>query len=123
MTGLGFYDGEAPDIAQSLRPSPRSKLEITDLNAADLARGRLHVQPLGRGFAWFDAGTHEALLQAGEVVRTVETRQKLKIACVEEVAWRTGDIDTEELLGHAHPFADSGYGPYLRWLCDSEGLI
>ena len=120
VTGLYFYDGTAADRAAMLRPSDRGELEISDLNAHYLAEGTLRVERMGRGYAWLDTGTHESLLQAGEFVRTLENRQKLKVACVEEVAWRMGYIDTEQMLRLAKAYEKSGYGAYLRWLVDAE---
>nr|MCE5387720.1 glucose-1-phosphate thymidylyltransferase RfbA [Acidithiobacillus sp.] len=93
VTGLYFYDGQASDIAQGLRPSPRGELEITDLNQVYLEQGALQVQTLGRGYAWLDTGTHDSLLEAGQFIATLERRQGLKVACVEEIAWRAGWID------------------------------
>src|SRR5262249_47033296 len=97
VTGLYIYDGCAPDIAASLRPSARGELEITDLNNVYLSRGLLAVERLGRGYAWFDTGTHDSLIEASEFVRTIELRQGLKIACVEEIAYRMGYIDRGQL--------------------------
>jgi glucose-1-phosphate thymidylyltransferase len=114
ITGLYFYDNAAPDIARSLKPSRRGELEITDLNNVYLAQGALTVERLGRGFAWFDTGTHDSLLEASEFVRTIELRQGLKIACVEEVAYRMGYIDAAQLLRVARELGNSGYGAYLE---------
>jgi len=116
VTGLYFYDGRAADLAASLRPSPRGELEITDLNRLYLEAGSLHVAPLGRGFAWLDTGTHNALLDAANYVRIVEERQGLKICCPEEIAWRQGFIDDAGLERIAAPLAKSGYGDYLLGL-------
>ena len=113
VTGLYFYDNAVVDIAHGLKPSARGELEITDLNNIYLRRGELQVARLGRGYAWFDTGTHEDLLEAGEYVRTVEMRQGLKIACVEEVAYHMGYIDRERLLAEARRFGKNDYGRYL----------
>jgi glucose-1-phosphate thymidylyltransferase len=113
VTGLYFYDNAVVDIARELKPSARGELEITDLNNVYLRRGQLHVARMGRGYAWFDTGTHEDLLEAGEYVRTVEMRQGLKIACVEEVAYHLGYIDRDRLLAEARRFGKNEYGRYL----------
>jgi glucose-1-phosphate thymidylyltransferase len=114
VTGIYFYDERAPALAKSLVPSPRGELEITDLNRAYLKLGDLHVERLGRGTAWLDTGTHNSLLDAGVFVRIIEERQDLKVACVEEIAWRAGFISTEQVLKLAEPLAKGGYGEYLR---------
>jgi len=116
VTGLYFYDNSVVEIARGLKPSPRGELEITDLNNRYLLAGTLRVERLGRGYAWFDTGTHEDLLEAGEFVRTVEMRQGLKIACVEEVAYHMGYIDGDRLLAAARRFGKNDYGRYLESL-------
>jgi glucose-1-phosphate thymidylyltransferase len=113
VTGLYFYDNDVLDIAASIQPSRRGEYEITDVNNAYLRRGRLEVELFGRGFAWLDTGTHASLLEASNFVRTVEERQGLKIACVEEVAWAKGFISDQALAQLAAPLAKSGYGEYL----------
>ena len=121
VTGLYFYDREAVAIARRLRPSARGELEITDVNREYLRRGQLRVEQLGRGFAWLDAGTHEALMDASNFVQTIEQRQGLKIGCVEEIAWRKGFISADELRQLAA--ANSGpYGAYLQslWQCPTS---
>ena len=113
VTGLYFYDNDVVDIAKSVKPSDRGELEITCVNRAYLERGDLHVEQLGRGFAWLDTGTHESLLEAAQFVETIEKRQGYKIACLEEIAWRNGWMDTMELISASRPFEKSGYGEYL----------
>jgi len=113
ITGIYFYDSRAPALAKALTPSPRGELEITDLNRAYLKIGALHVERLGRGTAWLDTGTHNSLLDAGVFVRIIEERQGLKVACVEEIAWRQNFIDADRLLELAKPLEKSGYGEYL----------
>ena len=113
VTGIYFYDDRASQLARSIKPSDRGELEITDLNRAYLREGSLTVERLGRGTAWLDTGTHNSLLDAGVFVRIIEERQGLKVACVEEVAWRMGFIDAAQLEGLASPLQKSGYGEYL----------
>jgi glucose-1-phosphate thymidylyltransferase len=113
ITGIYFYDNKASQLAKALEPSPRGELEITDLNRAYLKRGELHLERLGRGAAWLDTGTHNSLLDAGVFVRIIEERQGLKVACVEEIAWRAGFITAEQLIKLAKPLEKSGYGDYL----------
>jgi glucose-1-phosphate thymidylyltransferase len=121
VTGLYFYDAQAPDIAASLRPSARGELEITDLNRIYLERGQLQVSTLGRGYAWLDTGTHESLLDAGQFIATLEKRQGLKVSCPEEIAWRQGWIDDVQLQRLAEPMRKNGYGQYLLRLLASPG--
>jgi glucose-1-phosphate thymidylyltransferase len=119
VTGLYFYDASIVDVVRKLKPSPRGELEITDANRVYLEAGRLSVQKLGRGFAWFDAGTHHSLLQASEFIYTIEERQGLKIGCPEEVAYRMGFIDAPTLERLLSAIADSDYGAYLRRVMSS----
>ena len=121
VTGIYFYDARASELAKALAPSERGELEITDLNRAYLKLGDLHVERLGRGTAWLDTGTHNSLLDAGVFVRIIEERQGLKVACVEEIAWRSGFIDTAHLVKLAAPLAKSGYGEYLLRLVKEQG--
>ena len=114
ITGLYFYDNDVVEIVKKLRPSTRGELEITDVNLRYLRRHDLHIELLGRGIAWLDAGTHQALFEASEFVRILEKRQGLKIACLEEVAYRMGFINARALLAGAGGLKNSGYGDYLR---------
>jgi len=120
VTGLYFYDGRASEYARTLRPSARGELEITALNQLYLEAGELHVELLGRGFAWEDAGTHDSLIQAGELIRTFEQRQGLRIGCIEEIAYQHGWIDARQLRALADTQAKSEYGAYLRELAERE---
>jgi glucose-1-phosphate thymidylyltransferase len=119
VTGLYFYDGQVCDLADSLSPSERGELEITDLNRLYLERGLLRVERLGRGHAWLDTGTHESMLEAAEFVRTIEHRQGLKIGCPEEAAFARGFIDAAQLRNLAKPLLKSGYGEYLIRLAET----
>jgi glucose-1-phosphate thymidylyltransferase len=114
VVGLYFYDNDVVDIAANLKPSPRGELEITDVNKAYLAAGKLSVEIMGRGMAWLDTGTHDSLLEASHFVQTIERRQGLKVCCPEEIAYRMGFIDAAQLERLAAPLAKSGYGKYLQ---------
>jgi glucose-1-phosphate thymidylyltransferase len=113
VTGLYFYDEQVCDIASSIRTSPRGELEITEVNARYLAQGQLDVEIMGRGYAWLDTGTHDSLLEAGQFIATLEKRQGLKVACPEEIAYRSGWIDAAQLERLAEPLRKNGYGQYL----------
>ena len=119
ITGLYFYDEHAPDYAAELKPSARGELEITDLNRRYLSDRKLHLEQLGRGYAWLDTGTHESLMEAGNYIQTIENRQGLKICCPEEISFLNGWIDAEQLARLAAPLSKVGYGQYLLRLAES----
>ncbi|MDG1958584.1 MAG: glucose-1-phosphate thymidylyltransferase RfbA [Candidatus Binatia bacterium] len=121
VTGLYFYDHRIVDLARNLAPSPRGELEITDINRKYLEDGSLQVERMGRGLAWLDTGTHEALLQAGNFIQAIEERQGLKVACLEEIAWRKGYISAEDVERLAQPLAKTSYGQYLIRMLAQEG--
>jgi glucose-1-phosphate thymidylyltransferase len=114
VTGLYFYDNQVVDLARQLKPSPRGELEITDLNTLYLEQKQLHVEIMGRGYAWLDTGTHDSLLEAGQYIATLERRQGLKVACPEEICYRAGWIDGAQLEKLAQPLIKNGYGQYLK---------
>ena len=118
VTGLYFYDGRASDFATTLKPSPRGELEITDLNRCYLEEGGLHLEQLGRGYAWLDTGTHRSLLEASNYIETIEARQGLRVCCPEEIAYNNGWIDAAQLELLARPLTKNGYGQYLLELVD-----
>lgn len=120
VTGLYFYDHKIVEIAKQIKPSERGELEITDINQAYLELGELDVELLGRGYAWLDTGTHESLLEAGQFIETIERRQNMKIACLEEIAWRMGYISKEKLIELAQPLKKNEYGKYMLRLAESE---
>ncbi|MBT8114834.1 MAG: glucose-1-phosphate thymidylyltransferase RfbA [Arenicella sp.] len=120
VTGLYFYDNRVVDVARSIKPSERGELEITDVNKQYLQWGDLSVQVFGRGLAWLDMGTHESLLQASMFIETIENRQGLKVACLEEIAFRQGYIDEQQLANAALQYGKSGYGRYLQMLLDNK---
>jgi glucose-1-phosphate thymidylyltransferase len=120
VTGLYFFDGQACDIAASIKPSARGELEITDVNARYLSQGQLAVEIMGRGYAWLDTGTHDSLLEASQFIATLEKRQGLKVACPEEIAWRAGWITSGQLEALAQPLMKGGYGQYLMRLLGTK---
>ncbi|CAH0419122.1 glucose-1-phosphate thymidylyltransferase RfbA [Periweissella ghanensis] len=120
VTGLYFYDNDVVEIAKNLEPSPRGELEISDINAEYLRRGQLDVQVMGRGFAWLDTGTHDSLLEASSFIATIQKQQNLKVACLEEIAYRMGYISVDELESLAQPLKKNDYGQYLLRLVTEE---
>ncbi len=122
ITGLYFYDNRVVDFAKSLKPSARGELEITDLNRCYLQADSLHVELMGRGFAWLDTGTHDSLIEASQFIATIEKRQGLKVACPEEIAYRQRWIDAEQLARLAHPLLKNGYGQYLQRLLQESAI-
>ncbi len=118
VPGLYFYDNDVVDIAKNIKPSPRGEYEITDVNLEYLRRGKLHVSVLDRGTAWLDTGTFDSLMQASQFIQVIEQRQGIKVACIEEIAWRKGFIDTNQLIKLAEPLLKSGYGTYLMGLLE-----
>ena len=123
VPGLYFYDNSVVEIACGLKPSPRGELEITAVNEAYLKRGELRVEVIGRGFAWLDTGTHESLLEACNFIETIEKRQGLKVACLEEVALRMGYISADQVRLLAEPLCKNGYGQYLLQILNEKGTI
>ena len=120
VTGLYFYDGNAPDIAKNLTPSRRDEIEITDVNAEYLKRGNLHVETLGHGYAWLDTGTHDSLHEASAFIRTIEHRQRLKVCCPEEIAFERGYLTADDLLRSADQLGQTEYATYLRGLTEDS---
>lgn len=122
VTGLYFYDNDVVEIAKNLTPSARGEIEVTDINAEYLRRGKLFVETLGRGFAWLDAGTEESMLDAANFVAAIERRQGYRIGCIEEITWRKGWINSDQLQAIANKMANSGYGQYLGSLIDEDAF-
>ena len=122
VTGLYFYDARVTELAAQVKPSARGELEITDLNRRYMEAGALHVERMGRGYAWLDTGTHDSLLEASEFVRTVQNRQGIQLACLEEIAWQQGFINDDQLRARGEAFAKTGYGRYILKLLEQGSL-
>ncbi|HBY5304873.1 TPA: glucose-1-phosphate thymidylyltransferase, partial [Klebsiella pneumoniae] len=120
VTGLYFYDNKVVDMAKKVKPSTRGELEITTLNEMYLKHGNLHVEKLGRGFAWLDTGTHESLLEASQFIHTIEQRQGFKVACLEEIAYRKGWLTKDQVLSQAKILSKTQYGQYLQMLVEEQ---